>query len=431
MAKNLTCFLLSFFSSLIYAFIFRVFYKKRNYCFIKFNSFILLLIMLMSLFILNIIMIYSDKDHIIKMNYPKFFIILYQISSTSFFLAFSLRIGKIIQSINLANDLINSNRKKASIFYSKRYSLMDNFYFKIFGFFFIIFNIILIIKFYNNTENYNFIPYLTEIPGELTKEKISILKFNAGILFIKSFIILTLLYHVLFLSNVKKFIKVILSLENLLYLLYFQLIIFTNIFTNNQTFFPQIIFYLFEIIQIILLIIIPLYMNKSDTMLITTVLNPKLVSDFYLFVSDEICFYSFSNCLNSNEIDKFLLQLYIEIMKFKFKYSLEAEYNNVVYEAKKIYNKYFGKDSKTYNYLNNDILNNVRKSCEMIDKGQCNYEMFDSLLVNVYQILREKFYEFQKTEEYQILIQNINMNNYIQYKILHMPNINAKPLNFI
>ena len=132
MAKNLTCFLLSFFSSLIYAFIFRVFYKKRNYCFIKFNSFILLLIMLMSLFILNIIMIYSDKDHIIKMSYPKFFIILYQISSTSFFLAFSLRIAKIIQSINLANDLINSNRKKASIFYSKRYSLMDNFYFKIF-----------------------------------------------------------------------------------------------------------------------------------------------------------------------------------------------------------------------------------------------------------------------------------------------------------
>ena len=431
MAKNLTCFLLSFFSSLIYAFIFRVFYKKRNYCFIKFNSFILLLIMLMSLLVTNIIMIYSDKDHIIKMSYPKFFIILYQISSTSFFLAFALRIGKIVQSINLANDLINSNRKKASIFYSKRYSLMDNFYFKIFGFFFIIFNIILIIKFYNNTENYNFIPYLTEIPGELTKEKISILKFNAGILFIKSFIILTLLYHVLFLSNVKKFIKVILSLENLLYLLYFQLIIFTNIFTNNQTFFPQIIFYLFEIIQIILLIIIPLYMNKSDTMLITTVLNPKLVSDFYLFVSDEICFYSFSNFLNSNEIDKFLLQLYIEIMKFKFKYSLEAEYNNVVYEAKKIYNKYFGKDSKTYNYLNNDILNNVRKSCEMIDKGQCNYEMFDSLLVNVYQILREKFYEFQKTEEYQILIQNINMNNYIQYKILHMPNINATPLNFI
>ena len=172
-------------------------------------------------------------------------------------------------------------------------------------------------------------------------------------------------------------------------------------------------------------------MNRADTMLITTVFNPKLISDFYLFVSDEICFYSFSNFLNSSEIDKFLLQLYIEIMKFKFKYSLEAEYSNVVYEAKKIYNKYFGKDSKTYNYLNNDILNNVRKSCEMIDKGQCNYEMFDSLLVNVYDILRRKFFDFQKTEDYKILVQNMNMNSYIQYKVLHFPNINAKPLNFI
>ena len=431
MANNLTSFLLSFLSLLIYVFFFRLLYIKRNHCFIKFNSFILSLIMLLSLFIMNIIIIYSDKEHIIKLNFPKYLILLYEISSISFFLSFILRKGKIIQSINLTNDLINTNRKKASIFYSKRYSLMDNFYFKIFGFFFIIFGIIFIIKFYNNKEHYNFIPYLTEIPGELIDEKISILKFNARIIFVKSLIILTLLYHIIFLTNVKKSIKTILSLENLLYLLYFQLIFFTNIYTNNPTFFPRLIFYIFSNLQIILLIIIPLYMNKSDTMLITTIFNPKLVSDFYLFVSDEICFYSFSNFINGNEIDKYLLQLYIEIMKFKFKYSLEAEYNNVVYEAKKIYNKYFGKESKTINYLNKDILNNVRKSCEMIDKGQCNYEMFDNLLVNVYEILRGKFYDFQKTEEYKILVQNINMNSYIQYKVLHFPNINAKPLNFI
>ena len=431
MAQNLTCFLLSFFSLIIYGTIFRFFYEKRNHCFIKFNSFNLLMIILISLYIMNIIIIYSDQDHIIKKNYPKIFILLHYILSTSFFLAFSLRMGKIIQSIKLTNELINTHRKKANIFYSKRYSLMDNFYLKIFGFFSVVFGIVLIIKFYNNIKHYNFIPYLTEIPGELTFEKISILKFNTGIIFFKSFCIMTLLYHILFLPNVNKRIKLILSLENLLYLLYFQLIFFTNIFTNHPTLFPQLIFYFFSIFQILLLIIIPLYMNKSDSMLITTVLNPKLVSDFYLFVSDEICFYSFSNFLNNSEIDKFLLQLYIEIMKFKFKYSLEAEYNNVVYEAKKIYNKYFGNDSKTINYLNKDILDNVRKSCEMIDKGQCNYEMFDSLLVNVYEILREKFYAFQKTEEYKILVQNINMNSYIQYRVLHFPNINAKPLNFI
>ena len=158
MAKNLTCFLLCFFSVVIYAFIFRIFLKKRNYCFIKFNSFILLLIMLIALFLMNIIIIYSDKDHIIKMDYPKFFIISYELLNISFFLAFVLRMGKIIQSINLSNDLLNSDKKKASLFYSKRYSLMDNFYTKILGFFLIILGIILIIKFYNNSSDYNFIP---------------------------------------------------------------------------------------------------------------------------------------------------------------------------------------------------------------------------------------------------------------------------------
>ena len=67
----------------------------------------------------------------------------------------------------------------------------------------------------------------------------------------------------------------------------------------------------------------------------------------------------------------------------------------------------------------------------MIDKGQCNYEMFDGLLVNVFEILKQKFEEFKNTEEYKILVQNLNMNSYIQYKILDIPNLNAQPLNFI
>jgi hypothetical protein len=118
-------------------------------------------------------------------------------------------------------------------------------------------------------------------------------------------------------------------------------------------------------------------------------------------------------------------------MKFKFKFSLEADYNNVIYEAKKIYNKYFDESAKGNKYLSQEILVNVRKSCEMINKGQCSYEMFDGVLTNVFDILKEKFNNFQKTEEYQILVQNLNMNSYIQYKILEVPNISAKPLNFI
>ena len=431
MEGNLSNFILTLFSIIIYAIIYKFLSEKKNFCFIKFNSFILLLIMIASLLIMNIIIIYSDDSYINNMNYPKILIFIFNLCSSAFFISFSLRLIKIIQSINLTNALMNSNRKKASIFYSKRYSLMDNFYFKLFCFLSIIIFIFSFIKFFNNLEIYTFIPFLNKIPGQITPEIISLLKFNVWIIFFKSLIIITILYQILTFSNVKKNIKIILSLQNFFYLLFLQLIFFSNMFTIYKTTLSHIIFYFFEVIEIFLVIIYTLVNNKNDNMLITTIFNPKLVSDFYLFVSDEICYYSFSNYLNNSDVDKFLLQLYIEIMKFKFKYSLEAEYNNVVYEAKKIYNKYFGESSKENKYLNQEILNNVRKSCEMIDKGQCNYEMFDSLLVNVFDILKEKFSNFQSTEEYKILVKNLNMNSYIQYKIFDIPNINAKPLNFI
>ena len=431
MAGSLSYFIFSFLSILIYAIIYKFISPKKEYCFIKFNSYNLLLIMMISFALMNIILIYSDEEHINKINYPKILIFIFNFLSSAFFISFALRLTKIIQSINLTNALSSNNRKKASIFYSKRYSLMDNFYFKLFCFILIITFIASFIIFYNNIDHYNFIPFLTAIPGEVAQEKIYLLKLNVWGIFFKSFVIITILYQLLTFSNIKKNIKIILSLQNLFYLLYFQLIYFSNMFTEHKTTLPHVVFFCFEFLEIFLVIIYILLTNKNDNLLITTIINPKLVSDFYLFVSDEICYYSFSNYLNNNEADKFLLYLYIEIMKFKFKYSLEAEYNNVVFEAKKIYNKYFGESSKENKYLNQDILNSVRKSCEMIDKGQCSYEMFDGLLVNVFEILKEKFDEFQKTEEYKILVQNLNMNSYIQYKILDIPNINAKPLNFI
>lgn len=431
MASNFSCFILSLFSITIYAILYKFITKKKDHCFIKFNSYILLLIMMGTFALMNIILFFSDEEHINKINYPKILIFIFNILTSALFISFFLRISKIIQSINLTNALISNNRKKASIFYSKRYSLMENFYFKLFCFLLIITFIISFIKFFNNIEHYNFIPFLSSIPGQVTPGKVSLLKFNVWIVFFKSLIIITMLYQLLTFNNIKKNIRIILSLQNLIYLLYFQLEFFSNMLTSNKTTLPHIIFYLFEISEIFLVIIYTLVINKTDNMLITTIINPKLVSDFYLFISDEICYYSFSNYLNNNDADKFLLYLYIEIMKFKFKYTLEAEYNNVVFEAKKIYNKYFGESSKENKYLNQEILNNVRKSCEMIDKGQCSYEMFDNLLVNVFEILKEKFEDFQKTDEYKILVQNLNMNSYIQYKILDIPNINAKPLNFI
>ena len=288
MAGKISCFILSLFSIAIFSIIYKFINKKKDYCYIKFNSYFLLLIMIVTFALMNIILFYSDEEHINKANYPKILIFIFNILSSSLFISFFLRISKIIQSINLTNALISNNRKKASIFYSKRYSLMENFYFKLFCFLLIITFIISFIKFFNNIEHYNFIPFLSSIPGKVTPEKVSLLKFNVWLVFFKSLIIITILYQLLTFTNIKKNMRIILSLQNLIYLLYFQLIFFANILTSNKTSLPHIIFYLFEISEIFLVIIYTLIVNKNDNMLITTIINPKLVSDFYLFVSDEM-----------------------------------------------------------------------------------------------------------------------------------------------
>ena len=410
-----------------YLLLFLILSKKKKQCFIIFNSYYLLLSTLISSLVCNIILLYSDDAHMNK-NYPTIFIFAFYFSSLTFFISYSLRIIKMIQSMNLVITLTNATKNRARIFYSKRYSLMDNLYFKFFAFISFVTFVILIIHLYRNYEKYNFIPFYTH---SISQIDIKIIRQWVWIKFFESFILVTIIFKLIAIPNIQKQIKIILCLQIIIYLAHTQLLFFANMkfkFSNNALYYMN---FLFSMTQISLVIIYPSVKSKKENILITTLFNPRLVSDFYLFISDEICYYAFSNYLSNSETDKFLLKLYIEIMKFKFKYTLEAQYNNVVYEAKKLYNKYFGESSRENKYLSEEILANVRKSCQMIDKGKCDYEMFDSILVSVYGTLCTKFSGFKITDEYKLLVNNLNMNSYIQYKILDTPSINTKPLTFI
>ena len=104
-------------------------------------------------------------------------------------------------------------------------------------------------------------------------------------------------------------------------------------------------------------------------------------------------------------------------MKYKYKYSLEANFFNVTKEAKSLYNNYFNTDSEN-NYMNEEILKKIRNNCsKYISKDDCTYEMFDDALVSVYEYLKKRFIEFRKSDEYKLLVNNLNMNSYIQYKM--------------
>jgi hypothetical protein len=224
--------------------------------------------------------------------------------------------------------------------------------------------------------------------------------------------------------------------------LFIQILLFLGIFIsskyyynndNNQTqkYFNKVncSFLLISILFVFFNSYLPIIRALTDKIKITYSFNPKLATNLYLFLSDEICYYSFSDYLKNSEIDSFFISLYTKIMKFKYKYSLESNFNNIIYEAKLIYEKYFDEDSDN-KYMKKEILNKIRNTySQCISNKNYSYEMFDEALVCVYEYLQKRFNEFIKSEEYKLLIYNLNMNSYIQYKICSYSKMNSIQLS--
>ena len=113
----------------------------------------------------------------------------------------------------------------------------------------------------------------------------------------------------------------------------------------------------------------------------------------------------------------------------KFKYSLEANFKNVIEESKLIYDNYFDENANN-KYIKEKILNKIRNTySKYISKNDCSYKMFDDALVCVYEYLQKRFNEFIKSEEYKLLTYNLNMNSYIQYKVCSYSKMNSIQLS--
>lgn len=104
-------------------------------------------------------------------------------------------------------------------------------------------------------------------------------------------------------------------------------------------------------------------------------------------------------------------------MKFKYKFSLEGDYFKIFDDAKALYENYFSEKANN-SYMNQDLLFHVRSSVKkLINTNECQYEMFDEALVEVYNYLESKFNEYRKSDEYKVLVDNLNLNSYVQYKM--------------
>ncbi len=109
------------------------------------------------------------------------------------------------------------------------------------------------------------------------------------------------------------------------------------------------------------------------------------------------------------------MNLYTSTLKYKFKYTIEPDYFKVLEDAKEIYENFFAKN--TEDYIDVEISNKIKQNCQILNRDECNYDMFDDALIFVYEYLEAIYKKYKRSEEYQILIDNLNLNSYIQCKM--------------
>ena len=172
--------------------------------------------------------------------------------------------------------------------------------------------------------------------------------------------------------------------------------------------------------------IIPLMMSYSYRYSTSYSFNPKLMNNFYLFLSNEICYKQFKSYLkinNQNLLDA--LQLYIAIMNFKLGKKLNLEPDLMFIDAQEINSEFFNSNNKAN--LPKDIFEKVINVWKRIDKINMNeeaYEIFDEALKYCYSELRKVFSEYKNTWEFKELYNKFFVTTYIQCRMCNNGLIN-------
>ena len=414
---NVTFYLLSFF----------LVYFRINYSSITIRSPKLTIISNISSFILTTSLITYELIENYD-NVPDFSFSLCRIIPSGFvilnimvFSLFFIRLHRIIACIEL-NELSESQTKtRGKSFYKKKYLIDENYYVKIFG---LIFCFFFILGFFRISQKDSvLIPYyFKKCPygNYLNEARIKAGAIRCMLYLIEGLIAITYIYKVIFSPLIPR-IKFEFIIQSLLFILMFHIIRFTNQFTtkgNDKPFhYTTLIHILIHYIFVIFNSYYPVIMTFIvDKIKLSYEFNPKLSSNLYLFLLDEVYYYSFSDFLKHKQCDMFYLNLYTQIMIFKYRHTLEPDYFKILDEAKALYDTFFSSRSNNINYLNENLLAKIRRDCtKLLNQNDCNYEMFDDGLVSADEYLEKRFAKYRKSEEYFILMELLNVSSYVQH----------------
>ena len=404
--------------------------KRKIYTSISMRSPTLLLMSILgNFFMIQIIILYKIFD----INLISAFYFFFRVMMV---LSLILRYQRIIKCCYIYK---NNEREDEKYFSNKRYLYQEKYYFKILAICLLILLLVSIILYFCKIDNvesffrFNLIYDFEDIedPDNVTYKMNLILWICWN--FVEQFILIYYIYQILS-KYLKEKIKLEIILSFIIWYIYGFICTFLSLHLQDDSIdknsnlniflsvFSLLVHYFFLFINGVFPIVLSYHYRTS----ITYHFNPKLMSNLYLFLTNEECYDTFFDYLKkSNNIKGlYYLRLYTHIMKYKFNFSLnidaKIEANNDLHE---IYNLYFSEDNYNENFIDKTIVLKIRKEYEGL-LNRILPEIFDEALQFVFHELTKIFEEFHNKNEYSDLYKKIKENSYIHCKLCNTGLIN-------
>ena len=390
--------------------------KRKQFSSISIRSPTLLLCNNVSNFVMSLILVLHE---LIDMSFISIFYYIFRCMMT---ISIFLRYERILSCFKYNKDKFETN-ENIEKFADKRYLLQEKFYVKIFiGLFCVLFISLLIIELIGI---YCFELFYSAYEAEHADSYKSQMCIWVTLNFLEMMAIMTYIYRI-HNKKLKFILKKEIYIELIILFLYSNYVSFTNIIYNYDDF----IFTLVSIIVLYLLLILNGYMPIFSSFLYKNIVSyqftPKLMNNLYLFLTNKDCYKAFYSYLQKKDKDSIsLLKLYTHIMKYKLDIVLRLSDEQLYREARDIYNKYFDRVGAIN--ISQDILIKIRNKWDIINNNafrENRNTLFDDGLKYVFSQLAIKFNDFNKSEEFKELHNDIEIYTFIQCKMCNTGLIN-------
>ena len=390
--------------------------KRKTFTCISIRSPNLLILNILGNFCMSVIIIVTSYLNDNQKRISSFF---YYITDFLIIIPFCLRFHRIIICCEIKSqkfDLQESN--------SEKYRYQEKLYLKIMIVMFVILCAILIaVNLLVTTKEFITAKFLYKGTEELIFENANTFIW-LGVNFIQHMILLSFVYKIC-VNQLKQKLRFEIISCFVIWFLYSNLIAILEIVViDNETcvYISLAVCYLYLIINGI----IPLVMSYSYRYSTSYSFNPKLMNNFYLFLSNEICYNKFKSYLkiNNQNLDN-ALQLYISIMNLKLGKKLNLDNELLLRDAQEINLEFFNNVNKAN--IPKNIFDKVIRDWKIINKNNMDersIEIFDEALKYCYTELKKVFSEYKNTWEFKELFNKFFVTTFIQCRMCNNGLIN-------